>query len=284
MASINLIKGSDGTGNAAMATVTSLRSPSATTIQVNTVAGIPATFMASMGTPHTYTDPISGETITVISEATAVDFEGHVDGSNLEIDSIAPGYTDNGSQIGDVVVIRPTTEWANNVADVLSESHEDDGKIKPEAASEAAGDAGFYKGAIYKTATGTYDKPADLKFVIVEVVGGGGGSGGAASSAGGNSAFARGGSGGGYALKKILASSLSSSETVTVGAGGTAGSAGNNAGGDGGATSFGSHVTANPGSGGNGAVSANAVAIVAGKTGGTATGGDINIVGGATGN
>lgn len=128
MASINLIRGSDGTGNAAMATVTSLRSPSATTIQVNTVAGIPATFIASMGTPHTYTDPISGETITVISEATAVDFTGHVDGSNLEIDSIAPGYTDNGSQIGDVVVIRPTTEWANNVHSVLSEEHRDDGK------------------------------------------------------------------------------------------------------------------------------------------------------------
>lgn len=127
MASINLIKGSDGTGNAATAIVSTLRAPSASTLIVSTVDNIPATFYASMGTPHTFTDPVTGETITVISEATAVDFRGHVDGINLEIDAIAPGYTDAGSAVGDIIVIRPITEWANNVADVLAEEHKDDG-------------------------------------------------------------------------------------------------------------------------------------------------------------
>lgn len=130
MASINLIKASDGTGNASTATVQTVRNSGVTTIIVDTVNNIPATFMGSMGTPHTFVDPVTSEEITVISEATAVDFTGHVSGANLEIDSIAPGYTDLGSAVGDIIVIRPTTEWANNLADTLAASHDNDGTLK----------------------------------------------------------------------------------------------------------------------------------------------------------
>lgn len=132
MASIQKLKGSNGSGNANLATVQSTRSPGATTIVVDTVLDInPAGFMATMGTPHTFTDPVTSEVITVISEATAVDFSGHVSGSSLEIDTIAPGYTDEGSAIGDIVIIRPTTQWANEVAAVLAVSHNDDGTPSP---------------------------------------------------------------------------------------------------------------------------------------------------------
>lgn len=135
MASIEQIKGSDGSGNANIATVQSTRSPGATTIDVDTVLGINgAGFAGTMGTPHTFTDPVTSETITVISEATAVDFIGHVDGSNLEIDDIAPGYVDGGSEVGDIVIIRPTTQWSDNVAEVLEVVHEDNGELKPDAA------------------------------------------------------------------------------------------------------------------------------------------------------
>lgn len=128
MASIEQIKASDGTGNANIATVQSVRAPLASTIIVNTVSNInPAGFAGSMGTPHTFTDPITSETITVISEATAVDFTGHIDSGNIEIDSIDPGYTDLGSEIGDIIIIKPTTEYANNIANVLAEQHNDDG-------------------------------------------------------------------------------------------------------------------------------------------------------------
>lgn len=130
MASIDLIRASNGSGNASAATVQSIRSPAATTLDVDTVQGINDTFCATMGTPHTFTDPVTSETITVISEATAVDFTGHVDGSNLEIDTIAPGYTDNGSAVGDIIIIRPTTQWSDNVADVLDVSLNDDGTLK----------------------------------------------------------------------------------------------------------------------------------------------------------
>lgn len=132
--SIERIKGSDGSGNANMATVQSSRSPLASTIIVDTVLGInPAGFMGTMGTPHTFVDPVTAEEITVISEDTAVDFTGHVDGANIEIDEIAPGYTDNGSEVGDIVIIRPTTPYADNIAEVLEVSHEDNGELKPDA-------------------------------------------------------------------------------------------------------------------------------------------------------
>lgn len=135
MASIEQIKGSDGSGNANVATVQNSRSPGATTIIVDTVLGINAGgFAGSMGTPHTFTDPITSETITVISEATAVDFTGHVDGSNLEIDDIAPGYVDAGSEVGDIVIIKPTTQYADNLAEVLEVTLEDNGELKPDAA------------------------------------------------------------------------------------------------------------------------------------------------------
>lgn len=133
MASITSLKASDGSGNASVATVQSVRSPLATTLVVDTVQGINTKFHATMGTPHTFVDPVTSETITVISEATAVDFKGHVDGGNLEIDTIAPGFTDNGSAVSDIVIIKPTTQWADEMADVLDVVHEDNGELKPEA-------------------------------------------------------------------------------------------------------------------------------------------------------
>ncbi len=131
MASIELIKASDGSANANIATVQNARSSGSSTIVVDTVAGInPDGFAGSMGTPHTFIDPVTSEEITVISEATAVDFSGHVDGSNLEIDDIAPGYVDGGSEVGDIIIIRPTTQWSDNVAGVLEVVHNDDGTLK----------------------------------------------------------------------------------------------------------------------------------------------------------
>jgi len=154
MASIEQIKASDGTGNANVATVQSSRSSGASTIIVDTVAGInPGGFAGSMGTPHTFIDPITSEEITVISEETCVDFTGHVDGSNLEIDDIAPGYTDDGSEVGDIVIIRPTTQYGDNLAEVLEESHNDDGSLNDAAIHSVvpAGVVSPYAGAAAPT-------------------------------------------------------------------------------------------------------------------------------------
>ena len=129
------------------------------------------------------------------------------------------------------------------------------------------------------TATGTWTKPTGLKFIIVEVVGGGGGGGGIDGDKF-DTANSGGGGGGGYTLKKILASSLGSTETVTIGAGG-AGGTGNFGGTAGGTSSFGSHCSATGGSQGSGDGPSNQVprpGIECGA-GGVGTGGDINLAG-----
>lgn len=89
-----------------------------------------------------------------------------------------------------------------------------------------------------------------LYAIDVEIVGGGGGSGYTAATAASKLSWGMGGTGAGYARKLILAASLSSSETITIGAGGTAGDSTNKNGGDGGSSSFGSFIGAGGGAGG----------------------------------
>lgn len=103
------------------------------------------------------------------------------------------------------------------------------------------------------SASGTWTKQAGLKFILVEIWGGGGGGATAVNGAGG--------AGGGFSQKKIAASALGATETVTIGAGGTSGGAG-------GTTSFGAHCSATGGGGSGGSV-------------GAGSGGDLNLNGGA---
>lgn len=138
MQSLLYAKASDGVAPASLMTVTNARSAGASTILVNTVANASTYFKGSMGTPHTFTDPVTGETITVISEATAVDFSGQIVSGHVEIVSIDPGYTDHGSSVGDIIVIRPTTDYANNMYNVLNQSHKDDGTFKDDSISSEA--------------------------------------------------------------------------------------------------------------------------------------------------
>ena len=125
--------------------------------------------------------------------------------------------------------------------------------------------------SVVYTADDFYVPPANLVAVEVEVQAGGGAGGAADASDEGGA----GGGGGGYSRKIILASALSGSETITVGAG-VAGSSGS--GGAGGISSFGTHLSPTGGAGGpqNGGGSTGN----AGGTGGSGTGGDVNINGG----
>jgi hypothetical protein len=93
------------------------------------------------------------------------------------------------------------------------------------------------------TSSGTWTKPAGVTWVYVEAIGGG--ASGAKSSSSGTTTG--GGGGGGFNSIVLLASDLSATETVTVGAGGTAVTGSNASGNDGGDSSFGSHLTAKGG-------------------------------------
>jgi hypothetical protein len=67
------------------------------------------------------------------------------------------------------------------------------------------------------TSDDTWNKPANLDFVVVEVVGAGGGSGGCPATGAGEQVASAGGGAGATAIKKIAAASLGATETVTVG-------------------------------------------------------------------
>ena len=143
-----------------------------------------------------------------------------------------------------------------------------------------------YVQTVYFTSSGTFTKATYpwLRAVRVKVQGAGGGSGGTETTGAGEFKASGGGGAGGYGESFILATSLSASETVTVGAGGAGGAAGANNGSNGGSSSFGTHVTANGGDGSSAGTSARTSATFgnAGGQGGTATG-DFTITGSAGG-
>lgn len=122
MASISNIRGSDGTGSASRATVTVSRAANNPTITVDTLAGWPANFIGVTGTPDLVTNTIQSGTLQV--------FYGHESGGKIVIDSFAAGYSDLGNGIGDIVILKPTTAWADEIADILAVAHLGDGSIK----------------------------------------------------------------------------------------------------------------------------------------------------------
>ena len=124
------------------------------------------------------------------------------------------------------------------------------------------------------TSSGTYTKPTGISTVKVTVTGGGGQGGGYGAS----NDFGAGGGAGGTAIEVIDVSGVST-VAVTVGAGGS-GAANNAHGNAGGTSSFGSFCSA---TGGNGGRHGNA-GDTYGGAGGTATGGDINLLGGSGNN
>jgi hypothetical protein len=124
------------------------------------------------------------------------------------------------------------------------------------------------------TANGTYTKPPNLKAVRVRLVGGGGGGGVAFAAPAGQASCGGGGAGGGYSERIIPASLLAATTAITIGAGGL----GANPPTAGGTTSFGSFCS---GSGGTAGVSMTPAgnSVIDGGTGGSGTGGDLNIDG-----
>lgn len=107
MADIEHLSASNGSGDAALMHVQSTRLTGATTIDVDSVTNVPTKFIGTYG--------VLGPD-GLITPASKRDFFGHVSGSDLVIDSFAPGSTDNGNAIGDVIIVKPNTTWANLVA------------------------------------------------------------------------------------------------------------------------------------------------------------------------
>jgi len=129
------------------------------------------------------------------------------------------------------------------------------------------------------TASGTFNPPAGVTQVEVELIGGGAAGGASSNSTAGGGILGNpggGGAGGGYCYGRINLTS-SGGVPVTIGAGGLA--TANAGGGNGGLSSFSSYCSAGGGFGGP----FGSGTIAFGGTGGTATGGLLNLQGGQGG-
>lgn len=107
---LDYLSASDGSGDAALAHVSAIRTTGSTTLEVDSVNAFPQKFIGTYGTllPSGLIDP-----------TTKVDFLGHLSGSDIEIDAFEPGNPDAGNIEGQVVIIKPTTGWSDRVAAAL---------------------------------------------------------------------------------------------------------------------------------------------------------------------
>lgn len=122
-----------------------------------------------------------------------------------------------------------------------------------------------------------YTPTPGMTYCVVQVLGGGGGGGGCAISGAGNVTAGGPGGAGAYSEGFYPAATIGTSQTVVVGAGGTAGATTPSAGGNGGASAFGTLLTAPGGTGGADGVASNTYYVIGGGAGGVAgVGGYLN--------
>lgn len=110
------IRASNGNGPAVTATVTSERPVGSMTIIVDSVQNWPHKGIATSGVP--VYDTLGN--LTHLVDTTV--FEYHLDGSIIEIEAFSPGYTDIGNQPDELVILKPTTAWADTVAEAIDEA------------------------------------------------------------------------------------------------------------------------------------------------------------------
>lgn len=131
MNEIAYLRGSNGSGEPPRATVTVARSSGATTLTVDALTNWPAKFVATSGVLNTTTQVLNPGTIRV--------FKGRIQSGKIEIEAFAPGYTDTGNAVGDVVILKPNTKWADIIADsfaAIAVSIDIDGTLTTAALTE----------------------------------------------------------------------------------------------------------------------------------------------------
>lgn len=113
---------SNGSGEAVRGLVTVLRSPGGTVITPNSLVNWPTNFVATTG-------PLLAD--GTLDPAKTIVFSGSIVGSTIVIGQLAPGYVDTfGSAVGDVVVIKPNTWWADTLVNQVKVAHNNDGTLK----------------------------------------------------------------------------------------------------------------------------------------------------------
>ena len=107
------IRASDGNGEAVRAIVLEQRDPGDMSLIVDSVLNWPHDFIATSGVLDVDTGLLDPDTMCI--------FYAHLDGTIIMIDDFAPGYSDVGHNINEVLLLKPTTAWADLVAEQVQE-------------------------------------------------------------------------------------------------------------------------------------------------------------------
>lgn len=123
------LRASDGTGEAVLAHIQTVRNPGSTVLDLDNVDNWNTKAVIITGTPaaNGFVSPVGMKVMY-----------GHLSAGDFIIDGYAPGYSDAGNTTAEVAIIKMTTSWADTLVDILKIAHNDDGTIKNNAITTEA--------------------------------------------------------------------------------------------------------------------------------------------------
>lgn len=115
------LRASDGTGEAVLAHIQSVRNPGSTVLDLDNVDNWNSKAIVLTGTPaaNGFISPVGMKVMY-----------GHLNAGDFIIDGYAPGYVDNGNTTAEVAIVKMTTSWSDTLISLLGVSLQDNGKLK----------------------------------------------------------------------------------------------------------------------------------------------------------
>lgn len=115
------LRASDGTGEAVLAHIQTVRNPGSTVLDLDNVDNWNTKAVIITGTPaaNGFVSPVGMKVMY-----------GHLSAGDFIIDGYAPGYVDNGNTTAEVAIVKMTTSWADTLIDLLDNSLQDNGLLK----------------------------------------------------------------------------------------------------------------------------------------------------------
>ena len=115
------LEASDGTGEAVLAHVQTVRNPGSTVLDLDNVDNWNTKAVIITGTPaaNGFVSPTGMKVMY-----------GHLSAGDFIIDGYAPGYVDNGNTTSEVAIVKMTTSWADTLASLFGSEHKTNGKHK----------------------------------------------------------------------------------------------------------------------------------------------------------
>lgn len=115
------LRASDGTGEAVLAHVQTVRNPGSTVLDLDNVDNWNSKAVIITGTPaaNGFVSPVGMKVMY-----------GHLNAGDFIIDGFAPGYVDNGNTTAEVAIVKMTTSWSDTLISLLGVSLQDNGKLK----------------------------------------------------------------------------------------------------------------------------------------------------------